>query len=150
MTDNNLISRSTITTVPPTRIRYVIEGLFTADEVEAVRNEITKIVARYPDDPKGLIEFEPSVANGENTPELLELGVRKLANVARHNAFFHNLAFHPKMAAIATTLVGARCETASKHTIVEAGALRRRKNMAPGQRIFSAGAKPYYRLLGRL
>ena len=85
---------------------FTVEGLFTPDEVEGVRNEITKIVARYPDDPQGMIEFEPSVENGENTPEELELGVRKLGNVARHNAFFRNLAFHPKMVEIAATLLG--------------------------------------------
>ena len=105
MTDNNLIRDQQLQQYHQQGY-VVIEGLFTADEVEAVRNEITNIVARYPDVPKGLIEIEPSVANGENTPELLELGVRKLANVARHNAFFRNLAFHPKMAAIATTLLG--------------------------------------------
>lgn len=105
MTDNNLISNQQLQQYHQQGY-VVIEGLFTADEVEAVRNEITNIVARYPDVPTGLVEIEPSVANGENTPELLELGVRKLANVARHNAFFRNLAFHPKMAAIATTLLG--------------------------------------------
>lgn len=85
---------------------FTVEGLFTPDEVVAVRSEITKIVARYPDGPKGLIEFEPSVESGKNTPDALELGVRKLSNVVRHNAFFRKLAFHPKMAAIATVLLG--------------------------------------------
>ena len=85
---------------------FTVEGLFTADEVDAVRNEITKIVARYPNDPQGMIEFEPSVENGENTPEVLELGVRKLSNVVRYNTFFRSLAFHPKMVEIATTLLG--------------------------------------------
>ena len=99
---------------------------------------------------KGLIEFEPSVANGENTPELLELGVRKLANVARHNAFFHNLAFHPKMAAIATTLLGPDVNLLQSILLLKPAHFGGEKNMAPGQRIFSAGAKPYYRLLGRL
>lgn len=83
-----------------------VEGLFTADEVDAVRNEITRIVARYPDCPEGLVELEPSVENGENTPQELELGVRKLGNAARHNAFFRNLAFHPTMVGIAATLLG--------------------------------------------
>ncbi len=149
MTDNNLISNQQLQQYHQQGY-FTVEGLFTADEVEAVRNEITNTVARYPDVPKGLIEIEPSVANGENTPELLELGVRKLANVARHNAFFHNLAFHPKMVEIATKLLGPDVKLLQSILFVEAGALRRRKDMAPGQRIFSAGAKPYYRLLGRL
>lgn len=58
---------------------FTVQGLFTAEEVEAVRNEITKIVGRYPYGPEGLVEFEPSVESGENSPEEVELGVRKLS-----------------------------------------------------------------------
>ncbi len=83
-----------------------VGGLFTADEVESVRSEITKIVRCYPDGPDGLVEFEPSVESGENAPDEIDLRVRKLSNVVRHNVFFRKLAFHPKMAAIATALLG--------------------------------------------
>ena len=85
---------------------FTVENLFTVDEVEDVRKEITKIVERYPDVPKELVQMEPTVVRGEHTPESVELGVRKLFRMARHNDFFHNLAFHPKMVQIATTLLG--------------------------------------------
>ncbi len=85
---------------------FTVENLFTADEVEGVRKEITKIVDRYPDVPKELVQIEPTVVRGEHTPESVELGVRKLFRMTRHNDFFHNLAFHPKMVQIARTLLG--------------------------------------------
>ncbi len=85
---------------------FTVDGLFTAGEVESVRSEITKIVRRYPNGPAGLVEFEPSVESGENAPEEVELRVRKLSNVVRHNIFFRKLAFHPMMAAVATALLG--------------------------------------------
>ena len=52
MTDNNLTSNQQLQQYHQQGY-FTVEGLFTPDEVEAVRNEITKIVARYPDDPKG-------------------------------------------------------------------------------------------------
>ena len=105
MTDTNLINDQTLGQYHE-KGYFTVEGLFTDDEVEGVHQEITRIVACYPDVPKGLVQIEPSVASGENTPETLELGVRKLAGMAKHNAFFRNLAFHPKMVKIATTILG--------------------------------------------
>ena len=60
---------------------FTVENLFTSDEVEGVRKEITRIVDRYPDVPKELVQIEPSVVRGEHTPESVELGVRKLVTV---------------------------------------------------------------------
>ena len=85
---------------------FTVEALFTADEVEGVLKEITKIAERYPNVPKELVQIEPSVIRGEHTPESVELGVRKLFQMAKHNDLFRNLAFHPKMVQIATTLLG--------------------------------------------
>lgn len=85
---------------------FTVEGLFTAEEVKGVRNEIPKIVARYPDVPKELVQIEPTVASSEKKPESFELGVRKLSRMARHNEFFRNLAFHPKMVKIAKSILG--------------------------------------------
>lgn len=85
---------------------FTVEGLFTAQEVEGVRNEIPKIVARYPDVPTELVQIEPTVASGEKKPESFELGVRKLSRMARHNEFFRNLAFLPKMVGIAKSILG--------------------------------------------
>lgn len=85
---------------------FIVEGLFTMDLVESIRKEITKIVDRHPDVPQGLVQFEPSVARGEFTPETKELGVRKLFRMACHNEFFRQLAFHPKIVTIAKALLG--------------------------------------------
>lgn len=85
---------------------FVLDDFFTMDEVEAIRNEITKIVDRYPDVPEELVQIEPAVRRGEATPERAELGVRKLFRMAQHNALFRRLAFHPKMVGIATALLG--------------------------------------------
>ena len=83
-----------------------VEGLFTVDEVEGVRKEITKIVNSHPPVKGGLVQLEPTVTEGKNTPESAELGVRKLAKIAVQNDFFHDLAFHPGMVGIATALLG--------------------------------------------
>ena len=86
---------------------FTVEGLLAGAEVEAVHEETARIVARYPDCPEELVQMEPSVRNGENRPEDVELGVRKLFRMAKHNEFFRNLAFHPKMVEIANQLLGA-------------------------------------------
>ena len=105
MSDNNLINDQLLE-----RYReqgyFTVEGLFTAEEVEGVRDEIPKIVARYPDVPQDLVQLEPAVASGESTPETFELGVRKLSRMAKYNEFFRQRAFHPKMVKIATTILG--------------------------------------------
>ena len=85
---------------------FTVENLFSPDLVEAVHHEITRIVDRYPDVPKELVQIEPVVTRGEYTPASVELGVRKLFRMAKHNEFFCHLAFHPKMVEIATTLLG--------------------------------------------
>ncbi len=105
MGDNNLVNDQLLKQYREQGY-FTVEGLFTAEEVQSVREEIPKIVARYPDVPKELVQIEPTVASGEKTPESFELGVRKLSRMARHNAFFRNLAFHPKMVNIARTLLG--------------------------------------------
>jgi phytanoyl-CoA hydroxylase len=86
---------------------FTVEGLFTMDLVESIRKEITKVVDRHPDVPPELVQIEPSVVRGEFTPETKELGVRKLFRMAKHNELFKQLAFHPKMVAIAKMLVGS-------------------------------------------
>ena len=46
------------------------------------------------------------MVEGKDAPESTELGVRKLATMAVRNDFFRDLAFHPGMMEIATTLLG--------------------------------------------
>ena len=105
MSDNNLIHDQQLKQYEEQGY-FTVEGMFTAEEVEGIRDEIPKIVARYPDVPTELVQIEPTVASGEKKPESFELGVRKLSRMARHNGFFRNLAFHPKMVKIAKTLLG--------------------------------------------
>ena len=105
MTEKNLINNQILQQFRE-KGYFTVKGLFTTDEVEGVRNEITKIVAQYPDVPKGLVQIEASVISGENPTEDLELGVRKLAKMAKHNEFFRNVAFHPKMVQIAAMILG--------------------------------------------
>ncbi len=85
---------------------FTVERLFSSDEVEGVRHEITKIVEDHPPMERGLVQLEPAVTEGQDTPESTELGVRKLAKIAVRNDFFRDLAFHPGMVKIATTLLG--------------------------------------------
>ncbi|MBM3265652.1 MAG: phytanoyl-CoA dioxygenase family protein [candidate division Zixibacteria bacterium] len=84
----------------------LVDGLFSRDEVEGVRREITRIMQTYPDVPEGLVQMEPAVKRGEVKPENPELGVRKLFQMAVQNAFFRSIAFHPGMVGIANTLFG--------------------------------------------
>ena len=84
---------------------FTVEGLFSNDEVEGVQREITKIVEDYPPIERELVQLEPTVTEGKNTPESTELGVRKLAKIAVRNNFFRNLAFHQGMVEIATRLL---------------------------------------------
>lgn len=86
---------------------FTVEKLFALDLVDGIKKEITRIVDQHPNIPKELVQIEPSVVRGEVTPSTKELGVRKLFKMAIHNQFFRELAFHPKMVAIATTLLGA-------------------------------------------
>ena len=85
---------------------FTVDGLFTADEIEGVRREITKIVEDHPPVQRGLVQLEPSVTEGKDTPESAELGVRRLAKIAVQNDFFRDLAFHAGMVEIATKLLG--------------------------------------------
>ena len=85
---------------------FIIDEFLTLEEVDGVRNEIATIMDRYPDVPEELVQIEPAVGRGEITPDRVELGVRKLFRMARHNDFFRALAFHPKMVGIAEALVG--------------------------------------------
>ena len=85
---------------------FTVEGLFSNDEVEGVRREITNIVEDYPPMERELVQIEPTVTEGKDTPESTELGVRKLAKIAVRNDFFRNLAFHQGMVEIATRLLG--------------------------------------------
>ena len=85
---------------------FTVKGLFSTDEVEGVRQEITKIIENHPSVEKGLVQLEPTVTEGKDAPESTELGVRKLAKIAVRNDFFRNLAFHRGMVEIATRLLG--------------------------------------------
>lgn len=84
----------------------LVNDLFSEDEVEGVRHEITRIMAPYPDVPDTLVQMEPAVLRGEITPLTPELGVRKLFRMTEHSGFFRKLAFHPGMVGIATALYG--------------------------------------------
>ncbi len=85
---------------------FTVEGLFTPDEVDGVRREISKIVEDHPPKEDGLVQLEPTVTKGNDTTASTELGVRKLAKMAVRNDFFRNLAFHSGMLEIATRLLG--------------------------------------------
>lgn len=85
---------------------FVAPGLFSTDDVAGVRNEITTLMRPYPNVPDGLVQMEPTVRAGTVTPSTPELGVRKLFRMTAHSAFFRDLAFHPGMVGIATTLAG--------------------------------------------
>lgn len=85
---------------------FTVENLFSSNEVEGVRREITKIVEDHAPMEKGLVQLEPAVTEGKDAPESTELGVRKLAKIAVRNGFFRDLAFHPGMVGIATRLLG--------------------------------------------
>ena len=147
MSDNNFINDQLLKQYREQGY-FTVEGLFTAEEVEGVREEIPKIVARYPDVPEELVQIEPTVASGEKIPESFELGVRKLSRMARHNEFFRNLAFHPKMVEIAKNDIGAEHRDASRSIAHETSSLWRRKDLASRQRLFSPCAKPCVWLLG--
>jgi len=86
---------------------FTVEGLFTVGEVEDVREEITRIVKECPPAKGGMVQLEPDILEKPDTSESAELGVRKLAKIAVQNDFFHDVAFHPGMLEIATTLLGA-------------------------------------------
>ena len=105
MSDNNLINDQLLEQCRE-RGYFTIEGLFTDEEVEGVRDEIPKIAARYLYAPQELVKIEPAVAGGETTLEIFELGVRKFSRMAKYNEFFRNLAFHPQMAKLATSILG--------------------------------------------
>jgi phytanoyl-CoA hydroxylase len=85
---------------------FVLERLFSPEEVEATCAAITRIVDRHPDVPKEMVQMEPAVLRGEVQPATKELGVRKLFRMARHDGYFRRLAFHPGMVEIATRLLG--------------------------------------------
>ncbi len=105
MTESNLINEQLLEQYRDYGY-FTIEALFTNEEVEAVRTEISKIIARYPNVPEELVQIEPAVASGKNTSKTFELGVRKLSRMAKYNTFFRDLAFHPKMVEIATSILG--------------------------------------------
>lgn len=84
----------------------IVEAFLSAGEVESIRNEISAIVDRYPDVPEELVQIEPAVRRGTVTPDRVELGVRKLFRMTRHNELFRSLAHHPGMVGIAVELLG--------------------------------------------
>ena len=92
--------------------RYREQGWFTLprllveSEVEAACREITRIVDGEVTGEEKMIQWEPRVLSGEVTAESSELAVRKLFHVAVHNDFFRDLAFHPRLVAIAQALLG--------------------------------------------
>lgn len=96
-----------------------IDAFFTPEEIGAVCQEVTSIIERHPDVWEGMVHFEKSVASGESTPVSKELGVRKLFRIAQHNEFFKELAFHPKMVAIAMTLVGPDVKVIQSMTLLK-------------------------------
>lgn len=85
---------------------FVVPTFFTAEEVEAIRCEISALVAAYPDIPRELLQMEPAVERGEFTPANRELGVRKLFRMIKHSAFFRDLALHPRFVEISTGFLG--------------------------------------------
>lgn len=85
---------------------FVVKGLLSLTDVEAIRKEVTAIVDRHPDVPPDLVQMEPAVTNGEVVPASKELGVRKLFHMAAHNDLFKRLAHHRGMVEIAKGLAG--------------------------------------------
>ncbi len=85
---------------------FIVPRLLGLDEVQAICQEITRVVDQHPDLPEGLIQMEPLVLRGEKQVETLEMGVRKLFRVARHVVFFRQLAFHDSLVEIAHALIG--------------------------------------------
>tara|TARA_B100000029_G_scaffold516827_3_gene635511 strand:- start:12769 stop:13536 length:768 start_codon:yes stop_codon:yes gene_type:complete len=85
---------------------FIIREFFEECQVQKIRQEITKIVASYPDVSEELVQIEPAVRKGRIKPDNVELGVRKLFRMTLHNKLFHSLAFHSKMVKIATELLG--------------------------------------------
>ena len=86
---------------------YVIVAEFlSTGEVESIRRETTAIVDRFPDVPEELVQIEPAVRRGAVKPDRVELGVRKLFRMTRHNEQFRSLAHHPGMVGIAVELIG--------------------------------------------
>ena len=87
---------------------FIIDEFLTLEEVDGVRNEITTIMDRYPDVPEELVQIEPAVGRGEITLDRVELGVRKLFRMARHNDFFRALAFQKSKNAHFSTLANLK------------------------------------------
>ena len=85
---------------------FVVPGLLELDEIEAICQEITRVIDQHPDVPEGLIQMEPRILSGEKQVATLEMGVRKLFQTARHNDFFQRMAFHKRLVEIAHALVG--------------------------------------------
>ena len=85
---------------------FVVPGLLELDEVQAICQQITRVVDQHPDVPEGLIQMEPRILSGEKQVEDLEMGVRKLFRVARHVEFFRQLAFHQRLLEIAHVILG--------------------------------------------
>ena len=90
------------------------------------------------------------MVEGKDAPESTELGVRKLAKMAVRNDFFRDLAFHPGMMEIATTLLGPDVYLFPKYVVTETASHRRRENVASGQCLLSANAERRVRILGCL
>ena len=84
----------------------MVRGLFDAEEVEAVRTAIGRIVDAGTESSEAMIQMEPSVLNGTATVATRELGVRKLFRMAMHDPFFRELARHNTMAGWAHRVLG--------------------------------------------
>ncbi|MBM82740.1 MAG: hypothetical protein CMJ78_19430 [Planctomycetaceae bacterium] len=84
----------------------LVNGLISADDIEAVCSEISRICESPQDFPAEVIQHEPQVLQGEFKPERLELGVRKLFKIVKHNDFFRGFAARAEWLDVARALLG--------------------------------------------
>ena len=84
----------------------VLRDLISRITVDEVFDRIRWICEHRSELPDELIQIEPSVRDGLVQPSEFELGVRKLFRIARHDAFFRDLAGDPAILDVARALAG--------------------------------------------
>jgi phytanoyl-CoA hydroxylase len=84
-----------------------IDDLFTTEEVDAYRRQISAIVRREsPNAEKIYVQVEPSVVHGEATADSEELAVRKIANFVGPDPVLTAMARHPRLVGVVNALIG--------------------------------------------
>jgi len=86
---------------------FIEKQLLTLDEVEKVKQGLQNLIKLWPDklppDVTPIITVDPDKIDSD---EPLEYKIRRFFRMAVHDEFFKNLASHPKLVAIAKSLVG--------------------------------------------